>query len=400
MYYSSFGFLAALILLIIHKDILFRKSTAEEVPADKAYRRFLFAVLAYYITDILWGVLEDAHSVILLYIDTTVYFLVMVLAVLFWTQYVAAYLEDKDVYERMLGFVGKIFCGASIVIVIVNIFIPVLFRFDEDAVYHAEPGRYILLGIQIALFAITSFSMMRTMSRTEGAVRRRHRTIGIYALAMALLIIMQLLYPLLPLYSIGYMLGTCLIHSFVFEDEKEEYHRELEESMIREKMNEEARDAALKQAYRDPLTGARSKLAHIETTAMRDREIAGNRAGEFAVAVFDVNDLKGINDSKGHKFGDEYIIGAFRMIAGCFIHSAVFRIGGDEFTAILEGPDYEHRYSLMEKFHKLSEESGRMGEVTVSAGMSEYIPGTDLNSHQVFERADRDMYRRKRELKK
>ncbi len=46
---------------------------------------------------------------------------------------------------------------------------------------------------------------------------------------MALLLAIQLRYPLLPLYSIGYMLGTSLLHTFVVEDEKEEYEHGLEE---------------------------------------------------------------------------------------------------------------------------------------------------------------------------
>ena len=51
---------------------------------------------------------------------------------------------------------------------------------------------------------------------------------------MTALIILQILYPLWPFYAMGYMVGTCLLHSFVMEDEKEEYRRELEEALQRE----------------------------------------------------------------------------------------------------------------------------------------------------------------------
>ena len=54
MYYSAIGLLALLILLIENFDIL-RSKQAFETAAWKAYRRFLFAVLAYFITDALWG---------------------------------------------------------------------------------------------------------------------------------------------------------------------------------------------------------------------------------------------------------------------------------------------------------------------------------------------------------
>lgn len=51
-------------------------------------------------------------------------------------------------------------------------------------------------------------------------------TIGFFGIAMMLLISIQVFYPLLPVYAMGYMLGTSLLRSFVVEDEKEEYRRE------------------------------------------------------------------------------------------------------------------------------------------------------------------------------
>ena len=54
----------------------------------------------------------------------------------------------------------------------------------------------------------------------------------------------------------------------------------------------------------DPMTGVRSKHAYL----MKEKELNGKiKAGlveEFAVAVCDVNGLKKINDTYGHKAGD------------------------------------------------------------------------------------------------
>ena len=58
MYYSAIGLLAILILLIENQDILLNRGAARVRPAWQAYRHFLFAVLAYYVTDTLWGALE------------------------------------------------------------------------------------------------------------------------------------------------------------------------------------------------------------------------------------------------------------------------------------------------------------------------------------------------------
>ena len=58
MYYSAIGTLALLILLIENQDVLLNRRGDFSRPAWKVYRGFLAAVLVYYITDIIWGLLE------------------------------------------------------------------------------------------------------------------------------------------------------------------------------------------------------------------------------------------------------------------------------------------------------------------------------------------------------
>ena len=65
MYYSAIGLLGVMILLIENQDILLNNKGAFEKPVWKVYRRFLLAVLAYYIMDILWGFLENRKGRIL-----------------------------------------------------------------------------------------------------------------------------------------------------------------------------------------------------------------------------------------------------------------------------------------------------------------------------------------------
>ena len=88
MYYSAIGLLAVMILLIENRDILFKRGGAFATPAWRAYRRFLYTVLVYYITDVLWGVLESRKLAGLLFADTTVYFVAMAAGILCWTQYI------------------------------------------------------------------------------------------------------------------------------------------------------------------------------------------------------------------------------------------------------------------------------------------------------------------------
>ena len=120
----------------------------------------------------------------------------------------------------------------------------------------------------------------------------------------------------------------------------------------------------------------------------------------FALLVCDANDLKKINDTLGHAAGDEYIKETAKILCETFVHSPVFRIGGDEFVVFLRGNDYSARDELMEKLFSTVRENQQTGIGPIlSAGMSEYEPKADSRVSDVFERADKKMYENKQMLK-
>ena len=97
--------------------------------------------MAYYITDILWGLLDSLHLYSLLYLDTVVYYVVMAVGVLLWTQYAVSYLGEDSTFSRSLSVAGRFCFAAVIMITVVNFFTPILFWFDESGTYHAGPLR-------------------------------------------------------------------------------------------------------------------------------------------------------------------------------------------------------------------------------------------------------------------
>ena len=168
---------------------------------------------------------------------------------------------------------------------------------------------------------------------------------------------------------------------------------------------QEEQEMLLKSAERlarlDELTGAKNKNAYTEHVRMIDDTFRSREdVVPFAVVMCDINDLKLVNDSRGHSFGDEYIQKAGRLICNVYVNSAVYRVGGDEFVAILSGDDYEQREDLLNLLRIESRTNGRWrsGPV-VACGMSVYDSEKDFCFNDVFERADADMYRNKKELK-
>ena len=152
-------------------------------------------------------------------------------------------------------------------------------------------------------------------------------------------------------------------------------------------------------AYTDPLTGVKSKHAFKEAEKRMDQRIAQGAVSEFGVVVFDLNDLKQINDTLGHAIGDEYIRDAGKLICTCFKHSPAYRVGGDEFIAVLEGTDYTNRAALLEDFEKQILENMERGRAVVAFGCASFDLVKDAGLRAVCERADAAMYKEKKLIK-
>ena len=229
MYYSAIGLLAALVLCIVNWDIL-RHPQATDKPAWNIYRRFLFAVLAYYVTDILWGILEYKKQADALFIDTTVYFIAIAAGISFWAEYTVAYLNKKSAFGRFLVYTGRVIVGTILCVTIINIFKPILFTVDSSCVYTALPVRHAVLVIQILFLIMISVYALTCMIHMAGknGENVRFRILASFGIITAVCLLIQLWFPYLPLYSVAYMLGTSLLHSFVANEERNESNRRLE----------------------------------------------------------------------------------------------------------------------------------------------------------------------------
>ena len=313
--------------------------------------------------------------------------------------FVVHYLEEKRVFCTIINYVGRLFFIFQVSTVGANCFVPIVFSVDSAGIYHPHVVRYALFLLQILILFITSVYTLIIAIKSHGSIKRRHLTIGLFGLAMILAITAQLFYTFWPLYSIGYLVGCCVLHTFVIEDERTENFSALKEALGREALQIEELGATRTLAYTDPLTGVKSKRAYLDIRKQLEQKIADNTIKEFALAVFDVNGLKEVNDNFGHDVGDQHIIQASSLICKILKHSPVFRIGGDEFVVFLEGEDYKNHESLLKTFDLQVEKNLEDGSVVISSGFADYHPNDDKSFLQVFERADKKMYERKHQLK-
>lgn len=139
------------------------------------------------------------------------------------------------------------------------------------------------------------------------------------------------------------------------------------------------------------------KLAYLEFEKRLNSQILEYPEIEFAVVIFDVNNLKDINDSLGHQAGDQYLKEAAEVIGSTFQTSPVFRIGGDEFAVVARGAEYARIDDLIDKIRMHNMSTTRYGGVVIACGMARFRK--DANVAQVFRRADKTMYEDKAALK-
>ena len=151
----------------------------------------------------------------------------------------------------------------------------------------------------------------------------------------------------------------------------------------------------------DDLTGIRNKHAFSEYAEYIENAIENKKQiVPFGIVMCDMNDLKRMNDTRGHSYGDEALRAASLMISETFKNSPVYRIGGDEFVVILSGNDFKGREKLLKQLREKSEANriSRSGPV-VACGMAVYHPEKDAGFDAVFKRADQKMYKNKSKLK-
>jgi diguanylate cyclase (GGDEF)-like protein/PAS domain S-box-containing protein len=91
------------------------------------------------------------------------------------------------------------------------------------------------------------------------------------------------------------------------------------------------------QAFHDPLTDLPNRALFMDRLGHALAR-AGQQASEVAVLFTDLDNFKVINDSLGHKAGDQLLVAVAQRLKACLRPvDTVARLGGDEFTLLLEG---------------------------------------------------------------
>ena len=149
----------------------------------------------------------------------------------------------------------------------------------------------------------------------------------------------------------------------------------------------------------DPVTGLPSRrLGELHLQALR--RAVSEQVGTLGVLYIDADHFKHVNDTFGHKTGDEVLRMVGQSLAnGLRRGDLPVRWGGEEFLALLPGTDKAGLHSAAERVRMLSENSWiQKGDaqvrVTVSVGATMAIPAETPDD--LVDRADTFMYASKK----
>ncbi|HEX7094377.1 MAG TPA: EAL domain-containing protein [Acidimicrobiales bacterium] len=151
----------------------------------------------------------------------------------------------------------------------------------------------------------------------------------------------------------------------------------------------------------DALTGLANR-AHFEERLAEALTVASRQGERVAVAFFDVDRFKVINDTLGHRHGDELLrVVAARLVEATREEDTVARFGGDEFTAVFRGvrDEAEARaivQRVTEHVCRPIEFGGGETFVSLSVGLALSSPNMDASAvDHLLRDADAAMYRAK-----
>jgi diguanylate cyclase (GGDEF)-like protein/PAS domain S-box-containing protein len=150
-------------------------------------------------------------------------------------------------------------------------------------------------------------------------------------------------------------------------------------------------------AHHDPLTNLPNRLSLVEKLEIKTTDMEDH---PFALFFLDLDGFKEINDSYGHRFGDQLLIRITQLLEEIFPPDTfIVRTGGDEFVILLScQKDKEFIYRTMKHLIEILNHPLHIEEIdvyiTAIIGIAMYPSDAD-NSEELLQKADVAMYNAK-----
>lgn len=148
----------------------------------------------------------------------------------------------------------------------------------------------------------------------------------------------------------------------------------------------------------DTLTGLYNRLFF----EVESKRLEKSRLFPISIIMADIDGLKNINDTFGHRTGDQALINVANLFSEVFRQEDIIsRFGGDEFVILLPSTDAPIANKIVKRIKKQVGEYNRKHmdlPIKISMGVSTANQGESLKGH--LKNADKLMYREKQKRKR
>ncbi|MFM8277024.1 MAG: putative bifunctional diguanylate cyclase/phosphodiesterase [Cyanobium sp.] len=162
-----------------------------------------------------------------------------------------------------------------------------------------------------------------------------------------------------------------------------------------------ARQAAVEQALRDPLTGLPNRLMVLQRLGeILQENLDGHTSCPPAVLFIDVDRFKLVNDAHGHAVGDQYLIAIANDLREIVrTGDLVGRLSGDEFVVVMRACEEAEVTALAQRILRQVGRPRQLAGRLLGHGLSIGVCCGTLedNAEQLIENADMAMYQAKQQ---
>ncbi len=312
---------------------------------EKAFCNLSIWVVFFCVQDALWGLAASdlIRSKILLYVTSFVFHISATATAYFWVKYLISYHTGSKIWKNVCIGLSLSVIAIEAVLLIVNIFHPVIFYVDSDALYHTAFLRTASFFLQYAIYVIIGIVEIVLWIHEKGTEKHKYLIKLIFVAAPCICGVLQVFFPDAPFYSFGFAIGCSVINSFLITRERSELlnikAKELEDTVEKQTADlrlamEKAKSASVAKTeflfnmshdIRTPMNAiigytkvAKNHLGETDKTAdyLQKIEIAGNTLIELINQVLEMSRIE-----SGHSelyYGDFNIKDKLDEIASVF----------------------------------------------------------------------------------
>lgn len=280
-----------------------------------------------------------------------------------WLLFIIYHLNGEMI--KPIGIIIKLITGAGILLLIINLFVPVVFRIDMNNSYERLPVFYLYLVVDMLL--LVSSLIFYLYIRLRGR-RLKFFFFWVYMLPIVIGTTVQIRFFGISLIAPSLLIGLTGLMSTI------------QNELI----------------FKDKLTGLYNRY-YLDQLG---EEFKNTKDAEYTFLMIDINDFKSINDRFGHLIGDRAIIDTAKILRKAIGTSgAVIRYAGDEFVIALSTKNQIDTDIFITNIRKSFEDFNNADEhpykLNVSMGYS-VVNLMEAGIDEVMNRIDKLMYEDKK----